>query len=115
MSETELLTCLRAARDRMDASQRRLWDMIRINPQRWRLNPYGDESGGFWVVGLLGTTVIWFNDVEEGFNRSCWSQFGQIDECWCNQDELAWTIQELLDIMTGQSHRTGFGSPEPIT
>ena len=28
------------------------------------------RAGVFWVVGLIGRTVIWYNDIEEGFNRS---------------------------------------------
>lgn len=31
---------------------------------------------------------LWFNDIEDGFNRSKYSDFGKIDEYWCNQDRL---------------------------
>jgi hypothetical protein len=116
ISEPELLQSLKEARERMDAPQRRLWDLIRIVPQKWQSSPYGDQGDGFWVVALLGQTVIWFNDIEEGFNCSRWIQFGQIDEYWCNQDQLEWTVQELLDTMqTGQANRPKFDPPEPIT
>jgi hypothetical protein len=103
--ESELVESLESARQRMDAPQRRLWDLIRIPPQKWQLSPHGDRGGGFWVVALLGRTVIWFNDIEEGFNSSRWTQFGQIDEYWCNQDQLEWTVQELLDLMNAGEGR----------
>ena len=65
---------------RMSPSHRHLWEAIRIKPQRWQLHPYGDPGGGFWVVAIVGETVIWYNDVEEGFNRSCYSSYGQIED-----------------------------------
>lgn len=76
-----------------------LWEAIRIAPQKWQQNPYGDQSGGFWVVGLIGQTVVWYNDIEDGFNRSRFSTFGTIDDYWCNQDELEVTLQYLLSAL----------------
>ena len=116
ISEPEILQETSAARERMDAPQRRLWDLIRIVPQKWQSSPYGDPGGGFWVVALLGQTVIWFNDIEEGFNRSRWIQFGQIDEYWCNQDQLEWIVQELFhSVQTRQEAKPKAGPPEPLS
>ena len=66
---------------------------------------YGDDGGGFWVVGLIGKKVIWFNDIEEGFNISNYSIHGQIDDYNCNQDKLDWVIQRLY-------HSIEFGNPK---
>ena len=98
--ESDLIESLESARQRMNVQQRRLWDLIRIPPHKWQSSAHGDQGGGFWVIALLGQTVIWFNDIEEGFNNSRWTQFGQIDEYWCNQDQLEWTVQHLLDLMS---------------
>src|SRR5579872_1705247 len=65
--------------DRMNAMQRKLWEVICITPEKWQQDPYGKKGGGFWVVALIGTTVVWYNDVEEGFNRSRYSRYGVID------------------------------------
>jgi hypothetical protein len=81
---------------RMTPSERRLWNAIRVEPQKWKQEPYGLEGGGFWVLGLIGQTVIWYNDLEEGFNRSRYSSFGTIDDYWCNQDELEVTLGYLM-------------------
>ncbi|QRA42373.1 hypothetical protein [Chryseobacterium cucumeris] len=27
------------------------WDLIKINPEKWYEEEYGQEGGGFWVVG----------------------------------------------------------------
>jgi len=64
-----------------------------------RSNPYGDQGAGFWVVALVGRTVIWYNDIEEGFNRSRYSAYGTIDDYWCNQDELELTLRYLLSAL----------------
>jgi hypothetical protein len=84
---------------RMSPAERRLWEVIRIEPEKWQQHPYGDQGAGFWVVALVGRTVIWYNDVEEGFNRSRYSAFGTIDDYWCNQDELELTVQYLMSAL----------------
>ena len=81
---------------RMTPPQLRMWNAIRIVPQKWTQSPYGFDGGGFWVVGLIGQTVLWYNDIEEGFNRSQYSTLGTIDDYWCNQDELEVTIDFLM-------------------
>ncbi len=88
---------------RMSPSQLRLWQAIRIEPEKWQQHPYGDPGSGFWAVALVGRTVIWYNDIEEGFNRSCYSTYGTIDDYWCNQDELERTVQYLMNALN-QGH-----------
>jgi hypothetical protein len=82
---------------RMSPPQQRLWELIKVPPEKWKQNPWGNEGGGFWVVAIYGNTVIWYNDIEEGFNRSSYRNFGEIIEYLCNQDELEWTIQYILN------------------
>ena len=82
---------------RMNSLQLRLWETIRVEPTKWQQHPYGDQGAGFWVIGIIGSTVIWYNDIEEGFNRSRYSTYGTIDDYWCNQDELELTVQYLMN------------------
>lgn len=84
---------------RMNPVQERVWEMIKIVPEKWQQHPYGDAGGGFWVVAIIGRTVLWFNDIEDGFNLSVYAQYGQIDEYWCNQDELEWAVQRVANIL----------------
>jgi len=81
---------------RMSPACRRLWNAIRIEPEKWLLHPYGDEGGGFWVVAVIGRNVIWYNDLEEGFNRSRYRIYGEIGDFWRNQDELDVTMGWLM-------------------
>jgi hypothetical protein len=80
---------------RMTESDRRLWAAVRIEPEKWQQHPYGDPGGGFWAVGLIGRTVIWYNDVDDGFCRSRFDRYGVIIEYWRNTDELEVAVRYL--------------------
>lgn len=97
IAEPALLARVSQAEARMTPAQRRLWDAVRIPPEKWQQDPYGNAGAGFWVVALIGSTVIWYNDIEDGFNRSRYSAYGQIEDYWCNQDELEVTIAYLMN------------------
>lgn len=73
------------------------WNLIKIEPQKWQEKEYGEEGGGFWVVAIFGNEVIYYNDIEEGFNISHYETYGHIKEYWCNQSELNWTIIGLYE------------------
>jgi hypothetical protein len=61
------------------------WLAMRITPERWRCSPWGDQLGGFWVVAEKDGCVVWYNEIEGGFNTSRFSNRGTIDEYFCNQ------------------------------
>ena len=84
---------------RMNRAQARLWQAICVIPEKWQQHPYGEPGGGFWVVALIGRTVIWYNDLEEGFNRSRYVSYGIIEDYWRNDDELELTVQYLMDAL----------------
>ncbi|SRR6266481_390246 len=99
ISARDLQARMNQGQARMTPPQQRLWRVIRIEPARWHQHPYGDPGGGFWAVGLIGRTVIWYNDIEDGFNRSRFTVYGTIDDYLCNQDELETTVQYLLNAL----------------
>ena len=80
--------------------QKQLWDSIRIVPEKWKEDVHGAEGNGFWVVGIYNKNVIWYNDIEEGFNISPYTTLGKIDEYGCEQDELNWALDKLIKINT---------------
>ena len=98
----------------MEPEALRLWYLIRVTPVKWQLHPWGDLGGGFWVVGVLGHHVIWYNDIEEGFNVSGYSAVGVIEDYWCNQDELHHTISGLQRYLRTGEVAGGFGPPMPV-
>lgn len=75
------------------------WQIIKIDPTKWEEKQYGELGSGFWVVAICGTKVIWYNDIEEGFNISDYKTFGEIEGYYCNQDELNWAVIRLFDLI----------------
>jgi hypothetical protein len=84
---------------RMSDLQKRIWQAIEVEPVKWEQDPFGNEGGGFWVVAVIGKSVIWYNDREEGFNRSSYSEFGKINDYFCNHDELDVAVQYLANVL----------------
>lgn len=97
VTEEQILDSINKAYDHMSIAQRKLWEVIKVIPQKWQQKPYGDKGEGFWVIAIFGNSVIWFNDIEDGYNTSTYSTFGTIDKYCCNQDELEWQIQNVIN------------------
>ena len=92
--------------------QRQFFARVAITPEKWRQSPYGDEGGGFWAVAVCESRVLWFNDIEDGFNVSIFKTHGEIpaDEYWCNQDPLQWALPKLLE-----ERGWKLGPPKPLS
>jgi len=73
------------------------WQLIKIDPEKWTEKEFGNEGGGFWVVAICGKKIIWYNDIEDGFNISDYKIYGQIEGYYCNQEELSWAVTRLFD------------------
>lgn len=99
ISETELWDKIIRAEGRMSPQVLRLWQAIKIPPEKWAEQTYGAVGGGFWVVAVIGSRVIWFNDIEDGFNCSSYVVAGKLSEYFCNQDELEIAVQNMLTII----------------
>ncbi len=79
-SEEEMWNKINDSWGRMTFAQRRLWDVMGINPVIWRQHSYGDHSEGFWVVAIAGKTVVWYDHIEGEFIRSKYVNYGEIAE-----------------------------------
>lgn len=75
------------------------WELIQINPAKWQEPSYGAEGNGFWVIAICGKYIIWYNDIEGGFNISTYKVYGEINEYHCNQDELSWSVEKLFSLV----------------
>jgi hypothetical protein len=116
LPEDDIRRAITAARDCMSPRQRRLWDAIQIDPEKWSQSPYGDAGGGFWAVGIIGRIVVWYNDIEEGFKRSRYTSRGSILEYTCSEFELGDVVEQLLSLIeTGQLTGQVCGAPEAVS
>lgn len=93
------------------AEARDLFARVAIKPTKWQLSPWGDPGGGFWAVAVMDDRVLWYNDIEEGFNVSRFTNTGTIppSEYWCNQSKLGWAIPALAGQPQGR-----LGPPESL-
>lgn len=91
--------------------QRAYFNTVAFEPTRWSQAPYGDEGGGFWAIAADDNRVLWYNDIEDGFNVSAFTEWGTIptNEYWCNQDELRFALPALMG-----GHTRKAGPPEPL-
>jgi hypothetical protein len=94
-SREELDSVIASALAQYDDDVRAEWDRIHVEPQKWRCSPWGDEAGGFWAVAVDDDQVLWFNDIEEGFNWSRYTSHGTIDEYLCNQTEFIEILEQI--------------------
>jgi hypothetical protein len=114
ITEERLLDLVNKGRRQMNPLERKFWDSICIDPEKWQQDSYGRIGNGFWVVAILGRTVLWYNDIEHGFNRSCYANCGTIpaDEYWCNQDDLDQTVRLLMGIVATGVDPGGKAGPQ---
>jgi hypothetical protein len=80
-------------------SEQRFWGLIKVPPRKWQLSPLGDLGGGFFVVAIVGSQVLYFNDIEDGYNISTYSEFGVISEYFSNQNELHHSVNYLYSLV----------------
>jgi len=112
ISRDELEAILASEFDTCSADQQALFKELACPPVKWRQSPWGDLGGGFWVVAIRQGRVLWYNDIEHGFNVSRFTVPGTIpeNEYWCNQDELRWALPRLV----GESTAMNLGPPQPV-
>ena len=82
------------------------FERVAFAPEKWRQSPWGDAGGGFWAVAADADRVLWYNDIEDGFNVSRFVHRGEIpaDGYACNQDTLC---QALPRLAYGSGERSG--------
>lgn len=113
LSEAEIYEVLSFSWERMSLPQRRLWQVISCQPHKWDLPPWSDATAGFWVVGCIGTQVIFHNEIEGGFNRSSYSSHGRIDRYSGTGFDLSDVVQWFLNwIADGYDSAPRVGPPE---
>lgn len=94
----------------------RVWELIRIDPVRWKESGYGAETDGFWAVAVFGNQVLWYNEIEDGFNLSRFDAYSEIAEYWCDQLDLVHILRRIAGFISeGTAIYTGrYGPPLPV-
>ena len=92
-----------------DAQQVAAFQQYAVQPYLAPIIRYGKVEAVV-VVARRGDEVIFWEDVEEGFNVSPVSADGRIFEHWCNQDELGPALNAWIE---GRTRPTGIGPATP--
>ncbi len=115
ISEGELYDIIMEGENKLTGELWNFWQLIKIPPMKWTEKDYGEEGGGFWSVAICGRKVIWYNDIEDGFNISDYKNYGEIENYCCNQDELNWAVIRLFDLIKlGGEIRGQASAPQPL-
>jgi len=100
-----------AALESADDTVREAWEHVRIGPEKWQCSPWGDQSGGFWVVAEMAGEVVWYNDIEDGFNTSPFITRGIIGEYRCNQTEFEQLLNTLPEALAAEGFAAQDAAP----
>jgi hypothetical protein len=97
MNEATLSDLINTGRDRMTIAQRKLWDVISFDPEQWTHRSPSGNDRRIWIVALIGRSVISYNDVEAGFDRSNFIHYGEVAELGWGQADLEGAVQDILN------------------
>lgn len=93
-----------------DDQQIAVFNKYAVEPYLARIIRYG-EMGSVFVVARKEDEVIYWEDIEEGFNLSSISEDGQVLQHYCNQDELRFALNAWID---GRGRTVPLGPAVPI-
>jgi hypothetical protein len=93
-----------------DDEQVAVFEKYAVEPYLAPLLRYG-EMVRVVVIARKADEVIYWEDVEEGFNLSPVSPDGRILEHWCNQDKLCFTLNTWIE---GRTRPVRLGPATPI-
>jgi hypothetical protein len=79
-----------------DAEQLAAFNKYRVEPFSAPMVRYG-QTASVVVVARNGDQVIYWEDVEDGFNVSPISADGRVLEHWCNDDELRFALNAWIE------------------
>lgn len=93
LSQKELMMELFVGEQHLDTAQAKLWEKVKIRPEVWTCVDVIEAN--FWVVGRTEKWIIWYNDIEEGFNLSSYIKAGEILHYKAFRHELQVALTQL--------------------
>lgn len=97
LSKKDLVQELFLAEFNIDNEQLKFWNKIKIEPEIWSCNDVIEEN--FWIVAKTNKHIIWYNDIEEGFNISKYKIEGIIISYNNSKQELHLALKQLIKLL----------------
>ena len=94
-----------------DSEQLQAFNRYRVQPYAAPINRYGNQETVI-IVAQRENEVVYWEDIDEGFNVSPIDKDGTILEHWCNQDQLGHALNRWIP---GRSGGGKFGPAQPIS
>jgi hypothetical protein len=91
----QVIEIVKADLARCTPDQIAVFEKYRTPPYRAPLSRYGQDESVI-VVAQKENEVVYWEDVEEGFNVSPLVTDGKVLEHWCNQDDLGTALNRWL-------------------
>jgi hypothetical protein len=107
----EVVAILSAELEDCNSEQISIFKQYSVEPFHAAITRYG-KTESVVVVAQKSDEVIYFEDVEEGFNISPIGPQGEVLEHWCNQDNLAVALNRL--VQPRDSRNGNFGPARPL-
>jgi hypothetical protein len=102
-AETQIWDEINSAVQRMNPEQGRMWESTKVIPEKWNAPNYGAGRQRFWAVAVMGQTVVWYDDIEDGFAVTEYLNFGAIAGSSSGDMSLERAIQELINRLSSVS------------
>jgi hypothetical protein len=109
----ELQSLIDAQLGECSPEQRTIFERYRVPLRPVPLERYGHLESVF-VVAQRGGEVMYYEDVEDGFNFSHLTSEGLVAEHWCNQDELKYAVIRWQDGGSQQNSALIRGPAQPL-
>jgi hypothetical protein len=95
ISQPDFESLLREELEECFSEERVLFERSRIDVER---RPFATKTylESAFVVASRGDEIMYYNDIEGGFNTSAVDNDGAILEYWCNQDTLQAALHTWL-------------------
>lgn len=102
LSEAKLYDLLLKEEAKLRPRADRMWELVKIEPERWDAPVYGSGSASFWVVGIIGKRVLWYNEFEGEFTMSSFETYGDIADEHLAGSELCVYMEDLIRHVEGE-------------
>ena len=102
LSEARLYDILLKEEAELRPKADRMWALVRIEPERWRAPTYGSGTMEFWVFGVIGRRVLWYDEIESELAMSTYESYGQIGETRFATTELSTYMEQLIRHVVGE-------------
>ncbi|WP_299399748.1 hypothetical protein [Pelagibius sp.] len=102
LSEAQLYDILLKQEAELRPKAERMWEMVKIAPERWDDPSYASGRVSFWAVGLIGDWVLFWNEFESEFSWSKFETYGQIGSFSFGPTELTHCMEQLIRQVDGE-------------